>query len=79
MTLILSKEELVILTGKERSKAQGRALAHMGIPYRTRPDGSPVVVRVQLEAGEASGLGEIGVASARLVQNGRTSLPQLQP
>lgn len=68
-----------MLTGKERSKAQGRALAHMGIPYRTRPDGSPVVLRVRLEGGESSGSGETGVASARLMQNGRASLPQLQP
>jgi hypothetical protein len=49
VSLFLSKEELVMLTGKRRPKAQGRALTHMGIPYRTRLDGSPVVLRTSLQ------------------------------
>lgn len=48
VTLVLTPDELVEYTGKQRSKAQARALKDMGIPYRLRPDGSPVVLRVHV-------------------------------
>ena len=51
--MFLSKEELAALTGKERPKAQARALTRMGIPHRTRPDGSPVVMRTHVEIVDA--------------------------
>jgi hypothetical protein len=47
--MFLSKDELVALTGRRRPKAQARALTGMGIPYRRRPDGSPVVLRIHLD------------------------------
>ena len=47
--MFLSKDELVALTGKRRPKAQARALTGMCIPYRRRPDGSPVVLRIHLD------------------------------
>jgi hypothetical protein len=55
--MFLSKDQLYELTGKRRPKAQARALDAMGIPYRRRPDGSPVVLRthVELEARPAPG------------------------
>ena len=49
MSLCLSKEELVMLTGKERFQAQGRVLRHLGICHNTRPDGSIVVDRSHYE------------------------------
>lgn len=46
---ILSFEELCILTGRRRYSAQARALARMGISYRLRPDGFPIVSRAHFE------------------------------
>jgi len=46
--MILSKEELKDLTGKERPFAMVKVLRHMGIDHRVRPDGIPVVVREDL-------------------------------
>lgn len=48
MTLTLSKQELIDLTGKRVRVKQLRALDYMKIPYRLREDGSPVVFRHQL-------------------------------
>lgn len=42
--MILTPEELRILTHRMRAKAQVRELNAMGIPYRQRTDGSPVVL-----------------------------------
>lgn len=39
----LTHEELKSMTKKARFSAQRRELDHMGIPYTTRRDGSPVV------------------------------------
>jgi len=47
--LILSHEELCMLTGRRRYSAQSRALAQMGISHRLRPDGFPVVSRAHFE------------------------------
>lgn len=49
MSLCLNAEEVAELTGKQRCGAQARALTAMGIPFRTRPDGSIVVLRIHVE------------------------------
>lgn len=46
--MFLTDKELVELTGKVRTKAQIKVLDFMGIPYKTRPDGSIVVLRQYL-------------------------------
>ena len=47
MSTILSPQELEELTAKPTSKRQARVLEFLGIPYRTRPDGSLIVLRIQ--------------------------------
>lgn len=42
---LLTRDEIVELTGKRRYKAQCRALVRMSLRYVCRPDGSPVVAR----------------------------------
>ena len=42
---LLSPAEVVELTARKRSDGQRRALDAMGIPYKTRHDGSLVVAR----------------------------------
>jgi len=49
-SLILSHAELCTLTGRTRFSAQAKAIAVMGINYRIRPDGFPVVSRAHFEA-----------------------------
>jgi len=44
--VILSPDELIEITGKSRPKAQAAVLAALGIPAKSRPDGSLVVLRV---------------------------------
>jgi hypothetical protein len=52
MSLWLSKEELVELTGYKRAGRQKLALGQMGLKFRTRPlDGFPLVDRWQFEGG----------------------------
>lgn len=46
--LLLTAEEVHELTGRERPKMQARALARMGIPFRTRPNGSLAVARAHV-------------------------------
>ena len=41
--MILSDSDLVSLTGRQRKSAQRRELDALGIPYKTRRDGSIVV------------------------------------
>jgi len=48
--LILTSDELRLLTNKRRSGAQVRELSLMGIPYRLRSDGTAVVLRDDLVA-----------------------------
>lgn len=48
MTLLLTPDELRELTGHRRADAQARELEFLGIPFRTRRDGSLVVLRVDL-------------------------------
>jgi hypothetical protein len=50
MSLWLTHEELVELTGYKRRELQRRALAEMSIQFRSRPhDGFPLVERAQFE------------------------------
>lgn len=49
VTLVLNHEEIRALTGRRRYRAQARALARMGISYRLRPDGFPIVSRAHFE------------------------------
>lgn len=68
MSLILSKEELMTLTGRERSKAQARVLNHLGICHNTRPDGSLVVDRSHYET-VVRGAGSVTPPSNRAAIN----------
>jgi hypothetical protein len=43
--MILSRAEILELTGKQRLSAQVRVLDALGISYRRRPDGSIVIFR----------------------------------
>jgi len=45
---ILNREEVIRLTGKRTRPAQARILRHMGIDFRTRPDGEIIVVDTDL-------------------------------
>jgi Domain of unknown function (DUF4224) len=49
MSLLLSEDDLVQLTGKRRPSAQRRVLEHLGIPSKIRPDGTLVVLLAQVE------------------------------
>ncbi len=40
----LTKDQVTKLTGKSRFKAQAKALRQMGVDFRVRPDGRPMVV-----------------------------------
>lgn len=48
--MILTSDELRLLTNKRRSSAQVRELRLRGIPYRIRSDGTAVVPRDDLVA-----------------------------
>lgn len=41
---ILSHEDIVVLTRKQRPTAQARYLTHLGIDHRFRPDGTLLVL-----------------------------------
>jgi hypothetical protein len=47
--VILSPPELEQLTQRRKQSYQARVLDFMGIPYRRRPDGSLVVLRIHVE------------------------------
>jgi|DEB19_MinimDraft_2_1074335.scaffolds.fasta_scaffold393791_1 hypothetical protein len=47
--LHLTDDELLSLTHLRRPSAQARALQVMGVPYRTRPDGTLLVGRIAAE------------------------------
>lgn len=49
--MILSAQELIEVTARERPCAQARELDHLGIPYRRRRDGSLLVLRSDVEGG----------------------------
>lgn len=48
--MILSEEEIVVLTKKSRHAWQARELDFLGIPYKPRSDGSLLVLRIHVEA-----------------------------
>ena len=48
--LCLTAKEVEMLTGRSRPSAQRRALQHMAIDHKQRPDGSIVVLRSVLDA-----------------------------
>lgn len=47
--MFLNPDELRALTNRIHHSAQIKALCSMGIEHRTRPDGSPVVLRQHIE------------------------------
>lgn len=47
--MFLTPPELEALTERHRPAYQRRQLEHMGIPFRTRTDGTLVVLRVHVE------------------------------
>ncbi len=47
--MILSHEELIELTGKKAKPAQVQALRYIGLEFRLRPDGSPIVLKSHVE------------------------------
>jgi hypothetical protein len=49
MSITLTAEEIKAITGKQRHRAQARALAMMGVSFRIRPDGFPLVARSHFE------------------------------
>jgi hypothetical protein len=49
VTVILSAEDVAAITGKTKPSAQARELEHMDIPYRTRRDGTLVVLRIHVD------------------------------
>lgn len=48
--LALTSDEIVEITCRVKKSAQCDALASMGIPFKIRPDGTPVVLRAVMEA-----------------------------
>jgi hypothetical protein len=50
--MFLTDSEITQLTGRTRHKAQAKVLDFMGIPYKSRPDGSLVVLRFNLAPSE---------------------------
>jgi hypothetical protein len=47
--ICLSAEEVESLTGRKRPTAQARALVAAGIPFRTRHDGTLIVLRIHAQ------------------------------
>jgi hypothetical protein len=47
--IVLTEQELIELTKKERPSAQARVLDFMGIRYKPRPDRSLAVLRIHVE------------------------------
>lgn len=47
--LTLTTDEIVQLTARVRKTSQCDTLRQLGIPYKIRPDGTPVVLRVAME------------------------------
>lgn len=47
--MFLTPSEIGQLTGKRTKAAQRRALGAMGVPFATRPDGFPLVLKASVE------------------------------
>jgi hypothetical protein len=70
MSLWLTKEELIELTGYKLSKRQKLALADMAIPFRSRSaDGFPLVERAQFEGSAGSAQRTVGSPKIRREPN----------
>jgi len=54
--MMLSRDELVELTGRRAKNAQIRALRFMGIEHKIRPDGSVAVLRAHVESVMSGGM-----------------------
>ncbi|WP_157659079.1 DUF4224 domain-containing protein [Thauera butanivorans] len=48
--MILTHDQIVEITQRVRASAQRRMLDHLNIPYRQRPDGTPVVFEADIHA-----------------------------
>jgi hypothetical protein len=48
--VILTQQDLTLITGKRQRSAQRRVLSALSIPYRLRPDGSIVVFHYDIHA-----------------------------
>ena len=48
--IYLTSREVEDITGKQRYRAQARALARMGVHFLTRPDSRPIVSRLAFES-----------------------------
>jgi hypothetical protein len=52
MSLWLTDDELIVLTGYRRTKEQRKALAELRVQFKSRPaDGFPLVLRAQFDTG----------------------------
>lgn len=49
MTICLTRDELIQITGKKHRDAQLRVLVALGIDYKERPDGEILVLRTLVE------------------------------
>jgi len=61
--MILTAAQVKEITGRERFKAQCRQLDHLGIPYKKRINGSPMVTEFDLHQKE--GQEEIEIAQRK--------------
>lgn len=53
--MFLNADELIAMTGKEKSQAQCRALNALGVPHKRRPDGKVLVLRSVAESALGAG------------------------
>lgn len=64
--LTLTPDEVVQLTSRKRRPAQCDVLRQLGIPFKVRPDGTPVVLRAAMEVALGYATTEKGSASPQL-------------
>ena len=62
----LTSDELYQVTHYRSSSKQIQALALMDIPFKVRPDGTPFVVRVAIEAASETATGQTNQPGAVL-------------
>ena len=65
--MILTEDEIRVLTGRRFRAAQARALRFMGIEHKIRPDGSIAVLRAHAE--QVMGLQHTGRATVDVESN----------
>lgn len=64
--IALTADEIAQITARVRKKAQCEVLRQLGIPYKIRPDGTPVVLRAVMEASFGHATTKKGPTSPRL-------------